>query len=192
MRSPARRSMRDSGGSAWYGGAVKTSRGRARSSASSAVMSLVVLAMARRESAFFANITSPLRPSTTPPAAAVPASGGRAAAPAGAAGSAATRMASVASVRAARFTRSLAQLDLLAGHERLGVELGVQHQEPLHCHAGLLGDPAERVTGLDCVVPALAPRPAVGLRRRSGRGPVARALSGRLVAVDGGGALDDP
>ena len=48
IRSPAARSMRDSAGAASYSGAVNTSVGRARSSTSSAVISLVVLAIALR------------------------------------------------------------------------------------------------------------------------------------------------
>ena len=48
IRSPAARSIRDSAGAGWYAGAVNTSPGRARSSTSNAVISLVVLAIALR------------------------------------------------------------------------------------------------------------------------------------------------
>ena len=63
--------MRDSAGMALYAGAVKTSSGSASSSASSAVISFVVLAIDRSWSGRFANMTVPSRASTTIAAAAV-------------------------------------------------------------------------------------------------------------------------
>ena len=93
-------------GAASYGAAVKTSFGRARSSDSSAVISLVVEAIERRSSGRLANITSPLRPSTTIADAAPLTSGGGvvwASAPAGVASRSA---ASAASTRAAALTRA--------------------------------------------------------------------------------------
>ena len=96
--------MRDSAGRALYSGAVNTCRGRARSSASSAVISFVVLAIERRSSGRFAYITSPLRPSITIAAAAPDTSGGRWAA--ATAGRARTSAASAISASASGLTRA--------------------------------------------------------------------------------------
>ena len=90
--------MRDSAGAASYSGAVNTSRGSASSSDSSAVISLVVLAIARSESGRLANITVPSRASMTIAACAVGTLGGRSAA-ATEPGAAAASTTAVASMR---------------------------------------------------------------------------------------------
>jgi hypothetical protein len=97
--------MRDSTGSALYGGAVKTSPGRARSSVSSAVINFVVLAIARRLSGFSAYITSPSRPSTTIAAAALRSGGSAESCAAADAGPASAAAATAASVRRLLLTR---------------------------------------------------------------------------------------
>ncbi len=84
IRSPLRRLIFDSTGRALYAGAVNTSLGFARSTASSAVISLVVLAIERRSRGSLETITEPSRASMRMAAAASSSFGGDCA-PAGAA-----------------------------------------------------------------------------------------------------------
>ena len=90
----------DSAGWAEYAGAVKTSSGLARSRVNRAVISLVVLAIARRVSGSFWNMTAPSLASTTIADLAVSTAGAAAAR----AGAASTSNASATATRRRRLT----------------------------------------------------------------------------------------
>ena len=150
--------MRDSAGSGVVAGAVKTSSGLARSSASSAVISLVVLAID-------ALAVGALREHHGAVAGVDDDRGLRARHPRrvlrGAGGGSRGRSQDGCDGERAASGPSLAQLDLLAGDERLRVELGVQLLEPLDRRAVFVGDPAEGVVRLDRVGGRLAASPCV-------------------------------
>ena len=146
------------------GGRGEDVDGSARSNASSAVISLVVLAIGRRSPTSLPKsvVPSPASITTRRRRGARRDRRGRRVRPGRAAPTAPPP-----SPRACAPGASLAQLDLLAGYERLGVELRVQLQQRLHRHAGLLRDATEGVAHLH----------GVGVARGPARGRGALAVS---------------